>query len=155
LEHLPSVRDDDPDYRPSPEEPLIYYLFGNLDEPGSVVLTEDDYFDFLIGVTSNKDLIPEFVRRYMVDSALLFLGFGLDEQDFRVLFRSIMKREGRRRRSGYAHVAAQINPEEGRILEPERARAYLETYFDDAAISIFWGSAHDFIGELQARMKKE
>ena len=155
LEHLPSVRDDDPDYRPSPEEPLIYYLFGNLDEPGSVVLTEDDYFDFLIGVTSNKDLIPQFVRRYMVDSALLFLGFGLDEQDFRVLFRSIMKREGRRRRRGYAHVAAQINPEEGRILEPERARAYLETYFDDAAISIFWGSAHDFIGELQARMKKE
>ena len=36
--------------------------------PNSVVLTEDDYFDFLIGVTSNKDLIPPVVRRALADT---------------------------------------------------------------------------------------
>ena len=46
-------------------------------------------------------------------------------------------------------VAAQITPEEGRIIEPERARRYLEKYFQDAHLSIYWGSAEDFVQELQ------
>ena len=152
---LPSIFDDrESYYRPTPERPLVYYLFGRISEPDSLVLTEDDYFDFLIGVTANKDLIPEVVRRALTDTALLFLGFNMDEWDFRVLFRSIMNREGRGRRSRYAHIAAQINPEEGRILEPEGARHYLESYFQDADISIFWGSVDDFSDQLDERLNK-
>ena len=75
--------------------------------------------------------------------ALLFLGFRIDDWNFRVLFRSIMSQEGRSRRHKYAHIAGQILPEEGRFLEPERARSYLESYFQDADISIYWGSVED------------
>lgn len=102
-----------------------------------------------MGVTSNKDLIPPVVRRALSDTALLFLGFRLDEWDFRVLFRSLMSQEGRRRRGKYSHVAVQIDPEESRTLEPERARRYIESYFHGADISIFWGSVEDFMQELQ------
>jgi hypothetical protein len=151
VEMLPSIYDDDPGYRPSAEHPLVYYLFGHFKEPDSVVLTEDDYFDYLIGVTRDKDLIPGVVRRALADTALLFLGFRMDDWDFRVLFRSLMSQEGRRRRSRYAHVAVQIDPEEGRIQEPERARRYLESYFQDADISIYWGSVEDFVQELNRR----
>jgi hypothetical protein len=151
VEMLPSVYDDEPGYRPSEKSPLIYHLFGHLKEPDSVVLTEDDYFDYLIGVTRDKDLIPPVVRRALADTALLFLGFRMEDWDFRVLFRSLMSQEGRRRRSRYAHVAVQIDPEEGRIQEPERARRYLESYFQGADISIYWGSVLDFIGELHER----
>lgn len=153
LEQAPSIyaRDREPDFRPSVDRPLVYHLFGRIGEQDSVVLTEDDYFDYLIGVTSDNELIPEVVRRALVDTALLFLGFRLDEWDFRVLFRSIVNREGRSRRSNYAHVAVQIDPEEGRILDPERARRYLESYFDDVDISIFWGSTEDFIDQLHRR----
>jgi hypothetical protein len=105
-----------------------------------------------MGVTSNNDLIPPVVRRALADSALLFLGFQIDEWDFRVLFRSVMNREGQSRRSRYTHVAAQINPEEGRIMEPEGARRYLESYFSNAQISIFWGNVDDFIQELHQRL---
>jgi hypothetical protein len=139
------------DYRPTPERPLVYHLFGRLSEPDSLVITEDDYFDYLIGVTSNKDLIPSEVRRRLADTALLFLGFDLDSWDFRVLYRSLMGQEGRERRSRYAHIAAQIDPEGGRLIEPERARQYLEQYFRDADISIYWGSAEDFLSELDRR----
>lgn len=154
LTTLPSIYDTEPDYRPTAQRPLVYHLFGRLDEPESVVLTEDDYFDYLIGVTSNNDLIPAAVRRALTDTALLFLGFNLDEWDFRVLFRSIMQREGRNRRGRYAHIAAQIDPEQGQILEADGARRYLEEYFDDADISIFWGNVEDFAGELAGRWKK-
>jgi hypothetical protein len=151
VEQADSIYTREPDYRPSPERPLVYHLFGRLNVPDSVVLTEDDYFDFLIGVTSNKDLIPSVVRRALADTALLFLGFRLDEWDFRVLFRSIMGQQGGGRRSRYAHVAVQLDPEEDRILEPDRARKYLESYFQGADISIYWGSAEDFLKELQQR----
>jgi hypothetical protein len=152
VEQVESIYDQEPDYFPTPERPLIYNLFGKLDEPDSVVLTEDDYFDFLIGVTGNKDLIPPVVRRALTDTALLFLGFQMDDWNFRVLFRSILSRQGSGRRDRYAHIAAQIEPEEGRILEPERARRYLENYFSKGAdISIFWGNAEDFLKELLQR----
>jgi len=149
VEQVESIYDDEPDYFPTPERPLIYHLFGEFSEPDSIVLTEDDYFDFLIGVTSNKDLIPPVVRRALTDTALLFLGFQMDEWNFRVLFRSILAQQGGGRRDRYAHIAAQIEPEEGRLLEPERARRYLENYFSKGAdISIYWGSSDDFLKEL-------
>jgi hypothetical protein len=150
LEDLPEL---DPAYRPDAQHPLVYHLFGRLSEPESIVLTEDDYFDYLIGVTSSKDLIPGFVRRALVDTGLLFLGFRLEEWSFRVLFRSVMSQEGSGKRAKYTHVAAQIDPEEGRILEPQRARKYLESYFQGSHVSIYWGNVDDFVQELLSKTK--
>lgn len=151
LENLPSIYDDDPDYQPTVEQPLVYHLFGITGEPDSAVVAEDDYFDFLIGVSANKELIPIAVREALADTGLLFLGFRIDDWPFRVLFRSLMSQEGRARRRRYAHVAAQITPEEGRVLEPERARNYLETYFQESDIDIFWGSVEDFMQQLKVQ----
>lgn len=150
-----SIYNREPDFRPTPQRPLVYCLFGQFSDLDSMVLTEDDYFDYLIGVTSNKDLIPGVVRRALADTALLFLGFQLDDWNFRVLYRSIMSQEGRSRRKKYSHIAAQIDPEEGRILEPDRARRYLESYFGDSDISIYWGSAEDFVRDLQRQADKK
>ena len=149
---LPST--DDPNYRPTKEEPLVYHLFGHLREPDSVVLTQDDYFDYLIDVTRKNDIIPKSVRVSLANTALLFLGFQLTDWDFRVFFRSIMSQEGRDRRKRFSHVAVQIDPEQEQLIDPARARNYLETYFSDTHISIFWGNAEDFLAELQRQMKK-
>jgi len=64
-----SVFDRDRTYRPTEAKPLIYHLFGHHRRPRSLVLTEDDYFDFLIGVTRDKDLVPVGVRRAFADSS--------------------------------------------------------------------------------------
>ncbi len=143
---------DGAELRPDLAHPLVYHLFGRLDAREAMVLTEDDHFDFLIGVTGNRDLIPVTVRRALADTALLFLGFHMEDWNFRVLFRSIMNQQGGGRRKRYAHIAAQIDPELGRAIDPERARHYLEQYFGDADITIYWGSADDFLRELQARL---
>jgi hypothetical protein len=136
---------------PDERRPLVYHLFGNLQEPDSLVLTEDDFFDHLIGVTRNNHEIPDIVRERLVDSSLLFLGFRMDDWYFRVFFRTLMNQPGKSRRSGYAHVAVQLAPEEDRILEPERARRFLEQYFEYADISIYWGGAEDFAQELRQK----
>jgi hypothetical protein len=64
-----------------------------------------------------------------------------------------MSQEGRNRRSKYAHIAAQIDPESSRITEAEGAKHYMEEYFGDADISIFWGNVADFGRELAQRVK--
>lgn len=153
MERIPSVYDHEPGYRPDVDRPLIFHLFGHIRHPRSLVLTEDDYFDYLIGATSNKDLIPAVVRRALADTALLFLGFQMDERNFRVLFRSIMRQEGSASLGEYdAHVAAQVTPEEGRLLEPAGAQKFLEEYFQkNGDISIYWGDPETFVRDLHDR----
>jgi len=143
------VYDRDPAYMPSKEQPLVFHLYGHVSDLDSLVITEDHYFDYLIGVTKNNDLIPEDVRSSLVNSALLFLGFRLDDWNSRILLRSIMSGEGRGRRRRFAHVAAQILPDEDRIEDPARVCRYLEEYFEDANITIYWGSVEDFVRNLQ------
>jgi len=153
-ESLPDVYDQNPGYVPSRDEPLVYHLYGHISDLNSLVVTEDDYFDYLIGITKNNDLIPEDVRSSLVNSALLFLGFRLDDWNSRILLRSIMSGEGRGRRRRFAHVAAQILPDEDRIEDPERVCRYLEEYFEDANITIYWGSVEDFVRNLQQDLSR-
>lgn len=140
-------------FEPSVQEPLVYQLFGAITDPDSLVLTEDDYFRYLIGLSRERDLVPDVVQRALTDSPLLFLGFYAGDWNFRVLFQSIMNLPGRQRQRHYTHVAAQIYPEVGRTEEPERARIYLERYFGQADLSIYWGHVDDFVGEIQAKLK--
>lgn len=152
LDDIPSVFEEDPDYKPSPERPLVFHLFGILAEPDSLVLASDDYFDYLIRISRNPELIPLPVREALADTALLFLGFRLDDQTFRVLYRSLMQQEGRGRRRKYAHIAGQVMPDEEHFTLPERAQHYLEGYFQSSDISLFWGSVDDFTRELQTQL---
>lgn len=139
---------DNRDYRPDVEHPLVYHLFGHFKQPRSIILTEDEYFDYLIGVTNNKSRIPTIVRAALADSLLLFLGFQIDDWNFRVLLRSIMTRGGSARLGDYAHVAVQIDPEESRTTNPQGARNYLKQYFQNDHINVFWGNTQDFMNEL-------
>jgi hypothetical protein len=154
IEKIESVYDREPDYIPTPERPLVYHLFGRLSEPRSIVLTEDDYFRFLIGVTRNSKMIRPEILGALVDSALLLLGFRLEDWQFRVLFHSLLDQQGNVLQGSHPHIAAQIEPEEGRILNPDLARDYLEDYYGSPRenaninISLYWGSVEDFIRDL-------
>ncbi|WP_129627960.1 CHAT domain-containing protein [Candidatus Oscillochloris fontis] len=152
LESIPSIYDDEPRYLPTAQRPLVFHLFGILAEPESLVLTEDDHFDFLLRVARVPDLVPLAVREALTDTALLLLGYRIDGWDFRVLYRSLLQQEGRARRSKYANIAGQVSPDEDYFLLPVQARRYFERYFDYNDISIFWGSVEDFTRELLAQI---
>jgi hypothetical protein len=139
---------------PTVKAPLVFHLFGQLREPRSLVLTEDDYFDYLIGVTNNRDLIPDAVLGKQSNSQLLFLGFQTEAWNLRVLLRSIQRqRQMDNDDWSYKHIAVQIDPDEDPLVNPGRAREYLEKYFGAPAnkIGIYWGNAEDFIKELRDR----
>jgi hypothetical protein len=144
----------EPGYRPSVERPLVYHLFGRLHYLESIVLTEDDHFEFLKGASRTIELIPNFVQRAMADSALLFLGYQMEDWSFRVLFRSILDQPGNRLYQ-YSHIAVQIMPEVGRLVSTERALRYLERYLNKGAraeISLYMGSAEEFVRLLAEKV---
>lgn len=151
-----TIFDRDPSYVPTAQKPLVYHLFGNLDNPDTMVLTEDDYFEFLLGFTMakkrNPPLIPTVVSRAMTDSALMFLGFQLDDWYFRALFRTLMGQSaGGGRRARYMHVGVQVEPDETNNISPKRARRYMEKYFGAVNINLYWGKSEDFLRELAQR----
>lgn len=159
LRAFPTLFERERDYRPSVKEPLVYHLFGQLKVmgrklPESLVLTEDDFFDYLLRIGSKgeaKDLMPGAIGAAMAAHALLFIGFRLDDWSFRVLLRSIYSKEGSQARAvgtPWPCVGAQMTPEEDRMVRPDGAREYFEKYLNSSKIDIYWGGSEEFLGEL-------
>jgi len=151
---------DDPTYVPSPERPLVYHVFGTLDVPESIVITEDEYFDFLAAVakggSGSNQLIPAAVEEALTNTSLLFLGFGLQDWDLRILLRSVITREANERKGQKAkHVAAEMDVLSEGVRSPEDARRYIVTYFHDyePSIEIEWASVNDFASDLARAWK--
>ena len=127
-------------------------IFG---KPDSLVLTEDDFFDYLIAEARLDLLLPALVGQLM-QSSLLFLGFRLDDWRFRALFRMIVTRQGTRTLRDLSHVGVQVNPSEWSVTDAGKARRYIESYFHGGdgtpEISIYWGTPRDFLKQLQENL---
>jgi hypothetical protein len=136
---------------PSHDKPAVYHVLGAFADKESLVLTEDDYFDYLIA--GSNELIPRTVASELVDSSLLFLGFRLSDWSFRILFRLIMSFDGGERLKNYPHVAVQVDPAANEFLDAEAARRYFQDYFGDAAgIHVYWGTVEDFLEQLHDKL---
>lgn len=135
------------------QRPLVFHMFGRLEEPDSMVLTEDNYFDFLVGSSSGKDLIPPEVSSAFCKNALMFVGCNLNEWDFRTLLRVILSQRGFRKED-FHHFAVNVDPEDSGLFDPPRARAFFQNYlYGSNKIEIFWGTAVEFLRELDDRLK--
>jgi hypothetical protein len=142
--------------RPPELRPLVYRLFGDLDEPETLVLTEDNHFDYLMAMTramATPGSMPAVVSGSLATSAVLFLGFRITDWDFRVLLRSIRPQLKQQARDRYTNVAVQIDPERERVADVALARRYLERYLGGAgaSVNIYWGTAEKFLAELKDR----
>jgi hypothetical protein len=83
---------EDPVYVPSPANPFVFHLHGDMDHPLSMVLTEQDYLNFIVNMNSldrNQIMLPSIIRRSFATSSQLFIGFTLNDLDSRILFMSI------------------------------------------------------------------
>ena len=82
--------------RPTEERPFVYHLFGRLDNLPSLVVSEDDYFAWLYAwAIRHSRSVPPSVLEALEAKSLLFLGYRLDDWDFRVVFQSIWNLAGR------------------------------------------------------------
>ena len=145
------------EYKPTPANPLVYHLHGHYDFPQSLVLTEDDYLNFLVNLSSNKDFLPAPIRSALASTSLLFVGYSLADWNFRVLFRGLVGSLGSS--LGYPSVAVQLTPDTVDNIEDaqDRAQTYLNKYFEEInqiKVRVYWGDIKKFTTELRQRWEK-
>lgn len=147
----------DVSHQPTPDDPLVFHLHGTLENVDSMVLTEDDYLDFLMYISEEQQLIPPRIEQAFSDSSLLFMGYSLEDMNFKVLFRklaSYMQRNETAR-----HVSVQLAPKQNESTEDQikragRQREYLRRHFDLQKVKVYWGTCEEFAADLRARWEK-
>jgi hypothetical protein len=141
------------DVRPTVESPLVFHVFGYFGNPESLVVTEDDHFEHLMGLGMNTQLIPRVVKNALVDNSMFFVGFRLTDWTFRVLFRIVRSLlGGSSRQKMRPHVGVQIEPDGSLFTEAEDARKYLKLYCEEAQVPMFWGNCEEFLTELKQHL---
>lgn len=150
LRGRPSVFDASETFLPSAANPVVYHLHGHTGVPESLVLTEDDYLDFLVSISRDHNLLPPRIQEALTGASLLFIGYRLADWDFRVLFRGLVTAmESSLRRIS---VAVQLPP--GSVAGAPDAQKYLTDYFDDINVRVYWGTAREFAAELRQRWER-
>jgi len=148
---LLSVFDPAGAFIPSSYEPVVFHLHGHYETPESLVLTDDDYLDFMIGISRDQALLPERIREAFTGTSLLFMGYRLADPDFRMLFRSLV--EYLEKSIARGHVSVQLSPSSEGVDEAKKQKIedYFDTYFNRLNIRVYWGSCRKFITELKER----
>ena len=149
--HIPEKAPSfDPEFAYSVANPLVYHFHGCTPWAESAVVTEDDYFEFLINISRDYKSLAHRVDRAL-GGALLFLGYTLSDWDFLVLFRLFANKL---RDSGNTHIAVQLEPSNTPGDQAEKAAKavkYLDSYFGSAQVKIYWGTCQEFCEELRVR----
>jgi hypothetical protein len=142
----PSIFESELGFRPTPANPVVFHLHGHNEMPESLVLTEDDYLDFLVNISRERDLLPPRIQEALTGASLLFIGYSLADWSFRVLFRGLItSTEPSLRRIS---VIVQLPP------PSTRAQEYLYKYFNRIDVRVYWGTGRDFVAELQRRWRR-
>ncbi len=129
-----------------------------------MVLTEDDYLDFLVWFSrewshqgKNPTVFPAPVVKALAGSSLLFVGYSRTDWNFRVLFRGLVGSLAAT--CQMKSIAVQMTPLPEDASEENRTQAenYLEKYFHSVQkipFRVYWGTATDFAIELRSRWEK-
>jgi TIR domain-containing protein/SIR2-like protein len=145
--------DKDGDYKATSGNPLVYHLYGDIDHPRSMVLTEKDYIDFVIFLNRSnvKTMFPTIVRLALASNSILSIGYTLDDMSFRTIFRSIVNS---------LHIKFQISNivvmEHSQLINNNKvtqAEKYIEDYTKDMLkMQPFWAEPITFSQELRHQL---
>ena len=146
----PSVFDPASDYDPTPANPVVYHLHGHNEVPESIVLTDDDYLDFLVSISSTEALLPPRIQKAINGSSLLFIGYSLSDWTFRVLYRGLVSATEKSMRR--ISVTVQLPPPSGDDPEVgQNIQKYIDQLFGEADMKVGWCTAREFCAELRQR----
>jgi hypothetical protein len=145
----------DSDFKANVANPVVFHLHGHRGVPDSLVLTEDDYLDFLVNISRDqKHILPPRIQAALAGTSLLFIGYSLSDWNFRVLFRGLVaSTEKTLRRTS---ITVQLLPQSSDAQEStqKQVQQYLDAYFGQENMKVYWGTARDFAKALRQRWKE-
>jgi hypothetical protein len=151
IKDRPSIFTSEPGFEPTPANPVVFHLHGHDEVPESLVLTEDDYLDFLVNVSRDQALLPPRIQRALTGASLLFIGYSLADWSFRVLFRGLVTSTEPSLRRISVTVQLPPVPTDAPEAMHQQVQNYLDAYFDRIDMRVYWGTARKFSAELRRR----
>jgi hypothetical protein len=77
--------------RPKPPSIVLHKMHGTVEQPKSMVITQSDYVHYLTNLNDPDRGMPEFFRKTIIPECnLLFLGYSLEDWDFRVIWEGVL-----------------------------------------------------------------
>jgi len=129
--------------------PVVFHMHGDLNSVQSMVLTEDDYLQFLCSVVERENLIPMNIVTAFRTSALMFVGYSLEDISLRVLFQRVASFMAG---NDFTHVAVQYtkppNASAKDIEALEKHFEYQRKRLKNVNIRLFWGDCDEFAETL-------
>jgi hypothetical protein len=140
--------------KPDAANPVVFHLYGHTEVPGSVVLTENDFLKFLANVSREPKRIPPVIQGAITGGSLLFLGYRLDDWDFRILFHTLASYLGTS--LARAHISVQLVPigKAASAEQKQKATNFLNLYFEKQYTKVYWGPCQEFVEELRERWEE-
>lgn len=127
---------------PAEGEPaIVYKIHGSFGDPDrGLVVTEQDYIDFLAAVSRDSTSgVPQQIAGAIQGSHLLFLGYGLEDWDFRTLYKVLVEeQEPNKKRMSFA---IQRNPS-----------PFWEELWREKKVQIYDMDLYDFASQLAAKV---
>jgi hypothetical protein len=76
---------------PTADRPLIFKIHGDIDRSASIVITDEDYIQFILRMSHSGDYspIPFLLKFYFTRWPTLFIGYSLLDYNLRLLFKTL------------------------------------------------------------------
>ena len=96
-----NARPEDPLQDPSPQDPFIFQIHGDINAPESLVITDEDYIDFVLRMTSPEQFnpVPQTFYYRLARWPIFFVGYSLLDYDLRLLLKTLRHHKDRFPRS--------------------------------------------------------
>lgn len=91
------VRNEEISYL-APDKITLIKIHGSIEQPDTLVITEDDYFDFF----SELPTVATVLKAEFATKPLLFLGYSLEDFNFKRLYTEVTREVDRHKRRAYA-----------------------------------------------------
>ncbi|MEZ4708556.1 MAG: CHAT domain-containing protein [Caldilineaceae bacterium] len=141
------------DPEPSRDNPVVFHLNGYDDDPvqaGKMVLSEDDYLSHFVRLNRDHNyILPMDVVGRLGESSFLFLGYSLEDWEFRVVLQGLVAALNRPKK---VNVGVQLEEAPGQ--DSEKVIQYLDDYMDQYNIKIYWGTPQQFATELHSEWQR-
>jgi hypothetical protein len=103
---------------PTADAPVLYGLYGSLQQPSSMILSENDRFDFLISIIAENPPLPQKLTSTLCDprQSFLFLGFNLAQWQLRMLLHVVLRKVQRENKSFAIELEREVIDEEAKLF---------------------------------------
>ena len=127
---------------PSQSLPLVYNLFGSIEEEQSMILSHNDLYDFLFAILGDRSL-PGELQNALHDAAnILFIGFNFEKWYMQLLLRMLNLHDSKFKFDRYASTGV-LNVETQQFCN------------DQFKINFVEGGAIEFVNTLYQKCQEE